>query len=43
VYRRNDGGWSTLAVGPEDRLSLETVGLDLPLATLYRGIPGLAA
>jgi Uma2 family endonuclease len=43
VYRRSgDDAWSTIEVGPRDRLRLETVGLDTPLASLYRGIPGLA-
>jgi Uma2 family endonuclease len=43
VYRRSAEGWQTIEVnGPEARLNLETVGLDIPLAALYRGIPGLA-
>lgn len=41
VYRRDAGGWVTIAVGAHDRLRLETIGLDTPLADLYRGIPGL--
>jgi Uma2 family endonuclease len=36
VYRRLDQDWITIEVGPRDRLRLETVGLDVPLATLYR-------
>ena len=43
VYRRTGNGWTTIAVGPGARLQLETIGLDIPLAAIYRGIPGLAA
>jgi Uma2 family endonuclease len=43
VYRRAEDGWQTIELGaPEARLQLETVGLDIPLASLYRGIPGLS-
>lgn len=43
VYRRAEDGWQTIELaGPEGRLQLETVGLDIPLATLYRGIPGVS-
>ncbi|MGH7065935.1 MAG: hypothetical protein ACREET_17820 [Stellaceae bacterium] len=42
VYRCNPEGWLALAVGAAERLRLDTVGLDLPLAELYRGLPGLS-
>jgi Uma2 family endonuclease len=42
VYRRSTTGWDIIVVGPSEHLRLETVGLDIPLAALYRGIPGLA-
>ena len=42
VYRRSGEGWVTIGVGKDDQLQLETVGLDIPLSTLYRGIPGLS-
>lgn len=42
VYRRGENGWETISLtGREARLRLETVGLDIPLADLYRNIPGL--
>jgi Uma2 family endonuclease len=42
IYRRAANGWQTLELSaPEARLVLETVGLDVPLVTLYRGIPRL--
>jgi Uma2 family endonuclease len=41
IYRRNEAGWTAIAVSGDDRLRLETVGLDIALAALYRGIPGL--
>lgn len=41
VYRRAPEGWSTIPVGREERLLLETVGLDIALADLYRGISAL--
>ena len=44
VYRRAEAGWQTIELTNADaRLNLETVGLDIPIAALYRGIPGLAA
>ncbi len=44
VYRRSGGGWVTIELGsPNDRLRLESVGLDIPLSLLYRDIPGLSA
>jgi Uma2 family endonuclease len=43
VYRRGEGSWQTIELAaPDARLLLETVGLDIPLTTLYRGIPGLS-
>jgi len=43
VYRRARDEWQTIGLGtPDARLRLETVGLDIPLTTLYRGIPGLS-
>jgi Uma2 family endonuclease len=42
VYRRAEDVWQTINLGPDARLHLETVGLDVPLAALYRGMPGLA-
>ncbi len=30
VYRRDGGGWATIAVGGQDRLRLDTIGFDLP-------------
>ena len=41
VYRRAEDGWQTIDLAPEARLQLETVGLDIALSSLYRGIPGL--
>jgi Uma2 family endonuclease len=43
VYRRSGQGWDTLEIGPHERLHLETVGLDVPLVSLYRGIGKLSA
>jgi Uma2 family endonuclease len=40
VYRRAADGWAEIAVGAQDRLRLDTIGLDIPLADLYRGVPG---
>ena len=42
IHRRSDAGWVAIAIGGEDRLRLETVGLDIALSSLYRGIPGLS-
>jgi Uma2 family endonuclease len=43
-YRRSADGWQTIEVsGPAARLQLATIGLDVPLALLYRGVPGLSA
>jgi Uma2 family endonuclease len=41
IYRRAEDGWQTITIFPDAQLQLETVGLDIPLAELYRGIPGL--
>jgi Uma2 family endonuclease len=43
VYRRDTAGnWQTIEVaGPQARLHLQTIGLDIPLAAIYRGVPGL--
>jgi len=41
LYRRSGEGWQTIEIdGPEASLQLETIGLDLPLSSLYRGVPG---
>ncbi len=42
VYRRNPEGWLALTIGATERLRLDTIGLDLPLAELYRSLPGLS-
>jgi Uma2 family endonuclease len=43
VYRRGDAGWQTTNLAAADaRLQLDTVGLDIALGSLYRGIPGLS-
>jgi Uma2 family endonuclease len=42
VYRRAADGWQTIDLTPDARLRLETVGLDIALVALYRGIPGLS-
>jgi len=44
VYRRQTGGWETIEIGgPEARLQLAAIGLDIPLAAIYSGVPGRAA
>jgi Uma2 family endonuclease len=45
LYRRDDAGnWQTIEIaGPDSRLRLHTIGLDIPLAAIYRGVPGLGA
>ncbi|MGE0258690.1 MAG: Uma2 family endonuclease [Alphaproteobacteria bacterium] len=41
VYRRQPNGWDTIELdGSDSRLQLATVGLDIPLAAIYRGVPG---
>jgi Uma2 family endonuclease len=43
VYRRSGEDWETIDLdGTEARLQLVTIGLDIGLSTLYRGVPGLA-
>jgi Uma2 family endonuclease len=43
VYRRDGEGWSTIEIeGSEARLQLATIGLDIPLAAICRGIPDLS-
>jgi Uma2 family endonuclease len=43
VYRRNDSGWAAIALSARgSRLRLETIGLDLPLVDVYRGISGFS-
>ena len=43
VYRRNGGKWQTIDLsGGQARLQLKTIGLDLPLGNIYRGVPGLS-
>jgi Uma2 family endonuclease len=42
VYRRAAEGWVEIAVGAGEWLRLETVGLDIALRDLYRGVPGLS-
>src|SRR3954453_14806598 len=44
VYRRQADGWDAIEIdGPGARRELLTIGLDLPLAAIYRGVPGLTA
>src|SRR5215472_8446086 len=44
VYRRRERGWEEIRITSADaRLQLETVGLDIALGALYRGIPGLSS
>lgn len=38
IYRRAEGTWQTTNLASGARLQLETVGLDIPLTALYRGI-----
>jgi Uma2 family endonuclease len=43
VYRRSAAGWQTIELAEADaQLQLDTVGLDIALGSLYRGIPGLS-
>ena len=43
VYRRAEDGWLTIEHAVADaRLQLDTVGLDIALGSLYRGISGLS-
>jgi Uma2 family endonuclease len=41
LYRRSGEGWRTVEIGADARLELGTIGLDVPLAALYRGVPRL--
>ena len=43
IYRRDAAGhWQAIEIaGPQARLHLQTIGLDIPLAAIYRGVPGL--
>jgi Uma2 family endonuclease len=45
IYRRDPAGsWQTIEIaGPQARLRLQTIGLDIPLTAIYRGVPGLGA
>ena len=44
LYRRGGEGWATIDLGGgQARLQLTSIGLDIELAALYRGVPGLAA
>ena len=43
LYRRSGEGWQTIELdGGDARLQLATIGLDMPLSALYRGVPGLS-
>ena len=43
LYRRSGEGWETIELdGGDARLQLETIGLDIALSALYRGVPGLS-
>jgi Uma2 family endonuclease len=42
VYRRQADGWDAIEIdGPDAHLELLTIGLDLPLGAIYRGVPDL--
>jgi Uma2 family endonuclease len=43
VYRRDPAGiWQAIEIGgSQAQLQLQTIGLDIPLAAVYRGVPGL--
>lgn len=38
MCRREDGDWLSELVGPDENLRLESVGVTIPLASLYEGI-----
>jgi Uma2 family endonuclease len=41
LYRRSAEGWATIELdGGEAQLQLESIGLDVLLSSLYRGVPG---
>jgi len=43
VYRRQVDGWDAIEIaGPAARLELYTIGLDIRLAAVYSGVPGLS-
>ncbi len=43
LYRRSGEGWETIELdGGDARLRLQTIGLDIALSSLYRGVPGLS-
>lgn len=43
VYRRAGDGWQRIeSDGPTAHLQLDTIGLDIALGAIYRGVPGLA-
>ena len=43
VYRRAGANWQTVElVSGQARLQLKTIGLDMPLEDIYRGVPGLS-
>ena len=43
LYRRGDADWEMIELnGEEARLQLATIGLDIALAEVYRGVPGLS-
>src|SRR5712691_3224264 len=44
LYRREGEAWETIEIdGIEARLQLDSIGLDIELSALYRGVPGLTA
>ena len=41
IYRRDGEGWTTIELeGADARLLLATIGLDIALGEIYRGVPG---
>ena len=43
VYRRSGSDWEAIEItGPDSRLQLVTIGLDIALGAIYRGVSGLA-
>jgi Uma2 family endonuclease len=43
IYRRQADGWDAIEIaGTAARLELYTIGLDIALAAVYRGVPGLS-
>ncbi|HEX3863484.1 MAG TPA: Uma2 family endonuclease [Stellaceae bacterium] len=41
VYRRAGAQWQAIELGGDARLRLDTIGLDVALAEIYLGVPGL--